>query len=83
MRLVVLVWGFEVEGLVRALGVVGVEPGPQGEARVLDGFEVPSPGELLLEGLDEAFTESVLLGRIRSDVFLRQSVVSDNRTVAA
>ncbi len=61
MRLVVLVWGFEVEGLVRALGVVGVEPGPQGEARVLDGFEVPSPGELLLEGLDEAFAETVLL----------------------
>ena len=47
-----LVWGFEVEGLVRALGVVGVEPGLQGEARVLDEFEVPRPGEIVLEGLD-------------------------------
>ena len=53
-----LVRGFEVEGLVRALGVVGVEPGTQGEARVLDGFEVPSPDELLLEGLDEALADT-------------------------
>ncbi len=55
MCLVMLIWGFEVEG------VLGVEAGPQREASVLDGFEVPSPGELLLEGLDEAFAETVLL----------------------
>jgi hypothetical protein len=80
--LVVLVWGFEVESLVRPLGVVGVDPGTQCEARVLDGLEVPGPCELFLEGLDEAFTESVLLGRIRSDVFLSESVVRDNSAVA-
>ena len=40
MRLVVLVWGFEVEGLVRALGIVGIEQSPQGEARVLVIFQI-------------------------------------------
>ena len=57
-----LVWGFEVQGLVRPLGVVGVDPCPQGEAGVFEGLEVPGPSKILLEGLDKAFAETVFCG---------------------
>ena len=72
--LVVLVWGFEVQGLVRPLGVVGVDQGTRREARVLDRLEVPGSCELFLEVLDEGFTESVLLDCIRRGVFLGGAV---------
>jgi hypothetical protein len=39
--------------------VVAVEPGAEFESGVLDGLEAVAPAELFLEGLDEAFAESV------------------------
>ena len=64
--------------------MVGIDPHPQSEAGMFNGLEVALPGELLLEGLDEALTEPVLLGRVgRSNVFLRQPVVGDHGAVAA
>jgi hypothetical protein len=56
-----LVWGFEVEGLVGAVVVVAVEPGAQFEPGVFNGCEAVAPAELFLEGLDDALAESVLL----------------------
>lgn len=63
--------------------VVVVDPGPQGQSGVFDGSVVSDPGELLLEGLDEALAEAVLLGRVGRDVFLGEAVVGDNRSVSA
>ena len=63
--------------------VVVFDPCPEGDPCVLDGLEVSSPGKLLFEGLDEALTESVLLRRVRRDVFLGKTVVADDRPIAA
>ena len=68
---------------MRPLGVVCVDPSPQGEAGMVDGFEVAGPCKLLLEGLDEAFAEPVLLGRVGGDVFLGESVVGHDGAVSA
>lgn len=51
-------------------GVGVLDPGPDGETGVLEGVEASGPTEFFLEGLDEAFTEAILLRRIRGDVFL-------------
>ena len=63
--------------------VVEVDPGAEFESGVLDGLEAVAPAELLLEGLDEALAESVLLGGVGGDVFLGDSVVADDGAVLA
>lgn len=79
----VLVWGLVVQRLVRPFVVVGVDPCPQLEPRVLDGREAVAPAELFLERLGEALAQAVLLRRVGRDVFLLESVVLDHCTVLA
>jgi len=80
---VVLVWGEVFEGLVGAVVVVAVDPCPELESGVLDGFEAVAPAELLLEGLNEALAQAVLLRCVWSDVFLGEAVVADDGAVLA
>lgn len=68
---------------MRPSAVVVIDPGPHGETGVLDGLEAPRPAELLLEGFDEALAKTVLLRRVRCDVFLRQAIVLDHGPVLA
>ena len=58
--------------------IVGMDPCPQLESGVLDGGEAVAPAELLLERLDEALAQAVLLRRVGRDVFLLESVVPDH-----
>ena len=81
--MVVLGWGSVVERLVRALVVVVVDPGPDLHPGMLQGGEALGPAQLLLESLNEALTQAILLGRVRRDVFLLEAVVADHRPVLA
>ena len=72
-----------VERLVRAPVVVVVDPSPDLHPGVFQGGEALRPAQLLLESLDEALTQAVLLRRVRRDVFLLQAVVADHRPVLA
>ena len=53
-----------------SLVVIVMDPSSQGEFGVVNGHEAPVPAELLLEGFDEHFAESVLLGRVWGELFL-------------
>jgi len=66
---------------MRSVMVVAVDPGPEFESGVLDGLEAVAPAELFLEGFDEAFAQSVLLGSVGGDVFLLESIVTDDGAV--
>ena len=59
-----------MEGLVRADGVVLVDPVANDGSGVLEGGEAMEPDALFLKGADEAFAEAVLLGRVRRDILL-------------
>ena len=66
-----------------SLGVVVLGPGSELKPGVLDGGEAVAPAELVLEGLDEALAEAVLLRGVRGDVFLAEAVVADDGAVLA
>ena len=68
---------------MRSVVVVVVDPGAKFESGVFDGGEAVAPAELLFEGLDEALTEAVLLGRVWGDIFLLETVVLDHGAVSA
>ena len=68
--MVLLGRGSIVERLVRAPVGVVVDPSPDLHPGVFQGGEALRPAQLLLESLDEAFTQAVLLRRVRRDVFL-------------
>ena len=70
-------WGYIVERLVGALVVVVVDPRPALHEGMLQGGEALGPAQLLLESLDEALTEAVLLGRVRRDVFLLEALAQE------
>ncbi len=63
---------------MRQLVSVGEDPCALLESRVLDGGEAVAPAELLVEGLDEAFAESILFGRVGRDELLLDVIVADH-----
>ena len=71
-----MAWSVVVEGGVGALGVVVFDV--SGDRRACGGEVVKAvlPGAFLFEGADEALAQAVLLGRVGSDVFLREAVVA-------
>lgn len=59
-------------------GILVLDPGLEFESCVLDGGEAVAPTELLLEGLDEALAEAVLLRGVWRNLFLLDAVFTDD-----
>ena len=78
-----MVWGVVFEGGVGALGVVVFDV--SGDRRACGGEVVKAvlPGAFLFEGADEPLAQAVLLGRVGSDVFLREAVVAHEGAVGS
>ena len=68
---------------MRPPGVVKANPIADDAGGVLQRLEPMSMNALLLEGSDQPLDHSVLLGTVRRDEFLAQSVASDQCGVAA
>ena len=65
-------------------GVVEVDPLSDGSCCVLKAFEAMPVDALLLEGPDDAFDHSVLLGAMRGDELLFKAIASyKTRVIAA
>ena len=78
-----MAWGVVFEGGVGALGVVVFDV--SGDRRACGGEVVKAvlPGAFLFEGADEPLAQAVLLGRVGSNVFLRETVVAHESTVGS
>ena len=71
--------GSVVERLVGSPVVVVVDPSLDIHPGMFEGGEALRPAQLLLESLDGALIQAVLLRRAWLDVFLLQAVVADHR----
>src|SRR5271163_103436 len=71
------------EGLVRALGIIPMDPLSNGVARFGEGAEVVLPDAFFLETAKEAFDDAVLLRCIRCDERLSQTVIATGGTKAS
>ena len=78
-----MAWGVVFEGGVGALGVVVFDV--SGDRGACGGEVVKAvlPGAFLFEGADEPLAQAVLLGRVGSDVFLREAVVTHEGAVGS